>query len=61
MTSCDSNHVKCQQGGMWEVHADPKECNQRELVDHTRGAYLGDPPLLGGWSPSPGSTPHPKE
>ena len=38
---------------MWEVHADPKECEQRELADHMRGTCLGDPPFLGGWSPSP--------
>ena len=39
---------------MWELHADPEECEQRKLVNHMRGTCLEDPPLLGGWSPSPG-------
>ena len=44
---------------MWKVHADPKECEQRELADHERCMLGGS--LLGGWSPLPGSTPRPKE
>ena len=43
----------------WEVHADPKECKQWELTDHMTGTCLGDPPILGVWSPSPGYTPPP--